>query len=70
MMHQIYEDDGAFNFIYSLPKIIYSSIISGAITSLIKYLSLSEKDIIEIKNEENILIIETKELQVIKMLKN
>ena len=69
MMHQIFEDDGTFNFIYSLPQIIYSSIISTAITNLMKYLSLSEKDLIEIKNVKNLLIIKTKELQTIKCLK-
>ena len=60
MMHQIFEDDGTFNFIYSLPQIIYSSIISTAITNLMKYLSLSEKDLIEIKNEKKLLIIKKK----------
>ena len=30
-MHQIYEDEGSFNFIYQIPQIIYSSLISGII---------------------------------------
>ena len=53
-MHKIYEDNGIFNFIYQINQIIYSSIISFAITELIKYLSLTEKNIIKIKNEKNI----------------
>ena len=69
MMHQIYEDEGRFNFIYSLPQIIYSSIISVVITIIIKYLSLSEKDLIDLKNQKNILFIKDKELKLIKCLK-
>jgi len=51
-MHQIYEEKGTFNFIYQMPKIIYSSLISSVISVLIKYLSLSEKEIIAIKQEK------------------
>ena len=43
--------------------------IATAITNLMKYLSLSEKDLIEIKNEKKLLIIKKKELQIIKSLK-
>ena len=69
IMHQIYKDEGRFNFIYSLPQIIYSSIISGVITVIIKYLSLSEKDLIDLKNQKNSLFIKDKELKLIKCLK-
>ena len=48
-MHQIYEDGGSFNFIYQIPQILYSSLISGAINSLIKVLAISENKIIEFK---------------------
>ena len=54
-IHKIYEDKGAFDFIYQIPQILYSLIISSIINTIIKLLSLSEKSIIEIKNEkENI----------------
>ena len=53
-MHKIYVDEGNFNFIYQIPQIIYSSLISNVINIIIKFLSLSEKHLIEIK-EENIL---------------
>ena len=53
-MHQILEDNGIFNFFYQIYQIIYSSIISFVITEIIKYLSLSEKNIIKIKNIKNI----------------
>ena len=45
-MHTIYIDKGSFNFIYQIPQIAYSSIISGAINSIVSFLSLSEKNII------------------------
>ena len=56
-MHKIYEDKGNFNFIYQIPQIIYSNIISNIITIIVTYFSLTEKNIIEIKkikqNEED-----------------
>ena len=51
-MHKIYEDYGKYNFIFQIPNILYSGIISGLINTIIKYLSLSEKNIIEIKIEK------------------
>ena len=48
-MHKIYMEKGAFNFIYQLPQIIYSCIITAVINNFIKYLSLTENDIIEMK---------------------
>ena len=40
-MHQIYEDQGSFNLIYQIPQILYSSILSFILSSIIKYFSLS-----------------------------
>ena len=51
-IHKIYEDKGSFNFIYQVPNIFYSSIITSIINIIIKYLSLSEKSILELKKEE------------------
>ena len=51
-IHEIYEEEGNFNFIYQLPQILYSSIISSVINILIKFLSLSEKNILKLKNEK------------------
>ena len=53
-MHQIYEDQGSFNFIYQIPQILYSTIISVVIKTILNILSLTEKDIIEIKNQKNL----------------
>ena len=50
-LHKIYEDQGRFNFIYQIPKILYSTIITILISLIIKYFSLSERDIIKFKSE-------------------
>ena len=52
-IHEIYEDEGAFNFIYQLPQIIYSLIISSIVNILLSYLSLTQKNILEMKKKEN-----------------
>ena len=51
-MHDIYENGGKYNFIYRLAQIIYSIIITTIINLIIKYLSLSENDISNLKNLE------------------
>ena len=48
-IHKIYEDEGIYNIGYFLPKILFSFIISHFICSLIKYFSLSERNLCEIK---------------------
>ena len=48
-MHQIYINKGEFNFIYLLPQILCSTIISFIINTIIINLSLIEKDILELK---------------------
>ena len=52
-MHKIYLDEGSFNFIYQIPFIFYSSLISGIINTIVKYLSLSQKNIVELKEKKN-----------------
>ena len=49
-MHKIYVEKGTFNIIYQLPQILYSAIISAVFFSIINYLSLSEKNVLKIKN--------------------
>ena len=65
-MHKIFEDQGKFNFIYQIPQILYSTIISSFINIIIKYLSLTEKKIIEIKNEKNDVV--NKSIQLLKSI--
>ena len=52
-MNKIYELKGNYNFINQLPIIFYSSMISSFISTFIKYLSLSENDILVLKSEVN-----------------
>ena len=48
-MHKIHEDNGAFDLILQIPQILYSTIISAAINIILKMLSLSENNIIALK---------------------
>ena len=48
-MIKIRKDDGIYNFIYQLPKIIYSTLITSFVNLIIKTLSLSESNIIYLK---------------------
>ena len=68
-MHEIYEESGKFNFIYHIPQILYSTIISSSINIIIKTLSLSEKNILEIKKEKKIIDLKNKIKKVLKCLK-
>ena len=49
---KIYEDKGKYNFSYQIPQILYSSLISKFIDSLIKYLALSQDNIVDLKREK------------------
>ena len=53
-MHQIYEDEGEFNFIYQIPQIVYSTLVSYFIDNFTAYLALSEDNIIELKQDKNL----------------
>ena len=52
-MHKIYEDQGTFNFVYQLPQIAYSSLISSVINILLNLLGLSEGNIIDYKKDKS-----------------
>ena len=53
-MHQIYEDEGEFNFIYQLPQIVYSTLISFFIDNITSFLALSEDNIIKFKKDKGL----------------
>ena len=53
-MHKIHEDNGKFNIIYQIPQILYSTIISAIINMILKLISLSERNIIAIKQIKDI----------------
>ena len=67
-MHKIYEDGGSFNFIYQIPQIIYSSLISNIFHTILKALSLSEKNILDLKNEKNLKYLDKKSIDIKKNL--
>ena len=52
IIDKIYEDNGKYNFSYQIPQILYSALISKFIDSLIKYLALSQDDIVDLKREK------------------
>ena len=51
-MHKIYVDRGNYNFLYQIPQILYSTIISSLITIIVQFLSLTEKNILTLKKEK------------------
>ena len=52
-MHQIHENNGKFDLIYQIPQILYSSIISTIINSLLQKLALSEDSFLSLKQIKN-----------------
>ena len=71
-MHKIYEDKGSFNFLYQLPQIIYSSLISAAFSIIIEKMALSQGVILDLKkNKENKMNkdLHIKEIALIKTIK-
>ena len=68
-MHKIYVDHGSYDFIYNIPQILYSSIISGVINGIIKILALSYSSFMELKNNTNKKNINSRSRVIIKILK-
>ena len=53
-VHDVNQNSGTFDFIYNLPQILYSTIISAFINMIIKFFSLTEKNILKLKSDNNI----------------
>ena len=51
-MNKIYQDKGKFNFLYQIPQILYSTLISKFIDCIIKNFALTQEDIIQLKEEK------------------
>ena len=68
-MHKIYIEEGKFNFIYQIPIIIYSSLISEPINAIVRYLALIENIIIEIKNAKQFINFKEKVNNISKKIK-
>ena len=52
-MHKIYEEKGTFDFIYNIPQILFSSLISWAILAIIQFFALTESNIMYLKEKAN-----------------
>jgi len=50
-IHNIYQNEGTFDIIYQIPQIIYSNIISFILDKIIRFLSLSQGNVIEEKRK-------------------
>ena len=67
-MHKVYEDKGVYNIIYQIPQLIYSSCISSVINMILKALSLSEGNILILKQEKDLKIAKKKSKAIMKYL--
>ena len=52
-MHVIYQNAGVYDFIFQIPQILYSTIISAVIGVLLSKLTLTQANIAEIKNTKS-----------------
>ena len=70
-MHQIYEDCGLINYLNQIVSILYSSIIPAVINIILKLLSLSENDILSLKQQKDskILLNMAKEIETYMKIK-
>ena len=50
-LHEIFTKEGKYNLLYQIPQILYSTLISFAMTVILKALSLSQNELIKIKKE-------------------
>ena len=69
-MHKFYEDKGKFDFLNQIPQVIYSSLISRLIDTLIRILALSQDNIAELKQEKekrNLVIRSKRTIKVLKL---
>ena len=68
-IHKIYEDEGKYDFLYQLPQTLYSTIVSQVISSLLEKLSLSQDDILNMKEKGDINEMKREIDRVIKYIK-
>ena len=68
-MHKIYVEKGSFDFIYNIPQIMLSALISGFIIGLIQTLSLIDGNIIEIKQKSKRNNVNEKKERIVQKIK-
>ena len=52
-MRYIFTNEGRYNFLYQIPQVLYSTLISSVMTYILKILSLSQNDLIKIRKESD-----------------
>ena len=68
-MNKINKDYGKYDILFQIPQIMYSTLISAVINMILRQLSLSEKQILIIKNENNYINAKKKSKSIRKCLK-
>jgi len=69
-MHQIYEDEGKYNFPYQLPKILISAAGSTVILRIILHiLVLTDKNVLQVKNQPSYNLAINMKYKVLKCMK-
>ena len=69
-MHQIYEDEGKYNFSYQLPKILISAVGSTVILRIILHiLVLTDKNVLQVKNQPSYNLAINMKYKVLKCMK-
>ena len=68
-MHKLYVNQGKYNIILQLPQILFSTVISTVINVLLKMLSLTEKNILSLKQEKEAMKIMDKTKSIGKCLR-
>ena len=68
-MHELYESKGEYDLAFQLPKIIYSSVISMVLNSILQNLALSSDPIIDFKQNKSKKDIPQRKIALLKKLK-
>ena len=68
-MNKLYESNGEYDLIYQIPQLLYSLFLSGIINTLLKKLSLTEKEFFGIKQETKLMNIKEKAIKTRKNVK-
>ena len=68
-MHEIYTYEGKYNFVYQLPFILYTTIISVFFNNILNLLSLSQRNIIKLKQLDRTSIMVKKMILSLKIFK-
>ena len=68
-MHQIYEDEGDFNFLYQIPQIAYSTLISYFVDNITTFLALTEEIVLHLKKDKSLSKLNEKRKRIIRIIK-